>query len=82
MQFGYSANKDAFYFLDEEAAYRKSGCWQDDILPVTDEMWCEFVGQPPAGKERGAGKEGLPVWIDIPGFQDENKDADPTVVQD
>lgn len=75
MQFGYSAKKDAFYFLDEEAAYRESGYWQDDIVPVTDEVWCEFVGQPPAGKKRGAGKDGLPAWVDIPQSQELKKEV-------
>jgi len=74
MRFGYSAKKDAFYFLDEEAAYRANGYWQDDIIPVTDEIWREFVGQPPTGEKRGAGKDGLPAWIDIPDSQEESKD--------
>jgi len=75
MQFGYSANKNAFYFMDEEGAYRKNGYWQDDIIPVTNDIWSEFVGQPPAGKKRIAGKNGLPMWVDIPATQEGQEDA-------
>lgn len=65
MQIGFSAKRNAFYFLEDEAAYRKSGTWQDDIIPVSKDVWLRFVGDPPEGKERGAGKDGMPEWIDI-----------------
>ncbi len=65
MQMGFSAKSNTFYFLEEEAAYKKSGTWQDDIIPVSNDVWLRFVGDPPAGKERGAGKDGMPEWIDI-----------------
>lgn len=66
MTFGYSAKKNAFYLLDEEAAYRANGNWPDDVLPVSDEIWQKFAGNPPEGKQRVAGKEGMPVWVDLP----------------
>ncbi|WP_052250681.1 MULTISPECIES: tail assembly chaperone [Pantoea] len=66
MRFGYSAQVDAFYLLDEETAYKKSGTWREDIIPVSDEMWLKFISQPPEGKQRGPGKDGLPAWVDIP----------------
>lgn len=66
MQMGFSAKSNAFYFLDEEAAYRRNGIWQEDIIPVSDEVWQQFAGTPPEGKQRGSGKEGMPVWTDIP----------------
>lgn len=66
MQFGYSKEVDAFYFLDEEVAYRESGFWQDDIIPVSDEIWREFVREAPPGKKRGADTNGHPCWIDLP----------------
>lgn len=66
MQMGFSAKSNAFYFLDEEAAYRGNGIWQEDIIPVSDEVWQQFTGTPPEGKQRGSGKEGMPVWTDIP----------------
>jgi len=66
MTFGYSAKKNAFYLLDEEAAYRANGNWPDDVRPVSDEIWQKFAGTPPEGKQRVAGKEGMPVWVDLP----------------
>lgn len=66
MNIGYSAKENTFFLLDEEAAYRESGTWQDDIIPVPDDVWTRFIGEPPEGKQRGPGKDGLPAWIDIP----------------
>lgn len=70
MTFGYSAKKNAFYLLDEEAAYRANGNWPDDVRSVSDEVWQKFAGTPPEGKQRGPGKEGMPVWTDIPEQED------------
>ncbi|MDI9222505.1 tail fiber assembly protein [Pantoea sp. EA-12] len=66
MQFGYSEKTNAFYFMDEEDAYRGSGFWQEDIIPVTDEIWREFVSEALSGKKRGADAKGHPCWIDLP----------------
>lgn len=66
MQFGYSAETNTFYFLDEETTYRANGFWQEDIIPVSDEVWSEFVSDPPTGKQRGANEEGAPCWVDSP----------------
>lgn len=66
MNIGYSAKMNAFFLLDEEEAYRESGAWQNDILPVPDDIWMRFIGEPPQGKQRGPGEDGLPAWIDIP----------------
>lgn len=66
MNIGYSAKENTFFLLDEEAAYRESGTWQDDIIPVPDDVWTRFIGEPPEGKQRGPGKDGLPAWVDIP----------------
>jgi hypothetical protein len=65
MQTGYSAKVNAFFLLDEEAAYRNNGTWQDDIIPVSEAVWLEFVSEPPEDKERGAGQDGLPAWVDV-----------------
>lgn len=66
MNIGYSAKMNAFFLLEEEEAYRESGAWQNDILPVPDDVWIRFTGEPPEGKQRGPGEHGLPAWIDIP----------------
>jgi len=74
MRFGYSAKVNAFFLLDDEEAYRAGGTWQDDIIPVTEDVWRRFVSQPPEGKTRGAGKNGMPEWVDIP--DREKREAD------
>jgi len=66
MNIGYSAKTNTFFLIDEEAAYRKSGTWPDDIIPVPDDVWQRFISEPPEGKELGPGKDGLPAWVDIP----------------
>ncbi|EKM4700221.1 tail fiber assembly protein [Enterobacter roggenkampii] len=43
-----------------------SESWPDDAVEVTDEIFAEFSSDPPFGKMLGAGKDGLPAWIDIP----------------
>lgn len=70
MNIGYSVTKNIFFLLNEEAAYRESGTWQEDIIPVPDDVWLRFIGEPPEGKQRGAGKDGLPAWVDIPEQED------------
>ncbi len=74
MRFGYSAKVNAFFLLDDEEAYRAGGTWQDDIIPVTEDLWRRFVSQPPEGKTRGAEKNGMPGWVDIP--DREKREAD------
>lgn len=74
MRFGYSAKVNAFFWLDDEEAYRAGGTWHDDIIPVTEDVWRQFVIQPPEGKMRGAGKNGMPEWVDIP--DQDKKEAD------
>lgn len=70
MSFGYSKKTDAFYFLDEEVSYRENGQWSGDVIPVTDEIWCEFVREPPPGKQRGADEDGNPCWNNSPPLSD------------
>jgi len=65
MNIGYSAKKNTFFLIDEETAYRESGTWPDDIIPVPDDVWQRFISEPPEGKQRGPGKDGLPAWVDI-----------------
>lgn len=62
----FSAKNNAFYPVDMMDDYVSAGSWPDDGVDVTKEIFLEFAGVPPAGKERGVGENGLPVWVDIP----------------
>lgn len=59
------ANK-TFYSLLWKEEFDASESWPDDAVEVTDEIFAEFSSDPPFGKMLGAGKDGLPAWIDIP----------------
>lgn len=73
MQLGYSKTSDAFFFLDEEESYRQNGYWPEDIIPVNDIVWCEFVSEPPCGKIRGGDDDGNPCWVDLPPLSKDEK---------
>ena len=62
----YSAKNNAFYPVDMKEDYVAAGSWPDDGVDVSKEIFLEFAGISPAGKERGVGEDGLPEWIDIP----------------
>lgn len=62
----YSAKNNAFYPVDMKDDYEAAGSWPDDGVDVSKEIFLEFAGIPPAGKERGVGEDGMPVWVDIP----------------
>ncbi|MEG0234072.1 MAG: tail fiber assembly protein [Hafnia sp.] len=59
----YSPSKNLFYPIDLIVNYQNSGDWPDDGIEVEDEVYLEFVAhEPPEGKRRIAGDDGLPVW--------------------
>ncbi|KZQ18686.1 tail fiber assembly protein [Enterobacter roggenkampii] len=62
----YSAKNNAFYPVDMKEDYVAAGSWPDDGVDVSKEIFLEFAGISPAGKERGVGEDGMPVWVDIP----------------
>ncbi|EBC0455000.1 DUF4376 domain-containing protein [Salmonella enterica] len=63
----YSPSNNAFYPEDLKQVYIDAGTFPDDTVEVSDDVWLEFAGnQPPEGKQRAAGKDGLPCWVDIP----------------
>ncbi|HFL4661228.1 TPA: tail fiber assembly protein [Escherichia coli] len=65
MEYAYSARNNAFYPYSLREAYIASGTWPDDGVIVGEEIFLEYTN-PPAGKIRIAGKDGLPAWADIP----------------
>lgn len=61
----YSAKNDVFIPASFIAEYEKSGWDFSDAIDVDHDVYLEFIN-PPAGKVRVAGKDGLPAWEDIP----------------
>ncbi|EDR4261362.1 DUF4376 domain-containing protein [Salmonella enterica subsp. enterica] len=63
----YSPSKNAFYHESLKQVYADAGTLPDDTVEVGDEVWLEFAGNhPPEGKQRAAGSDNLPCWVDIP----------------
>ncbi|UBX29857.1 tail fiber assembly protein [Arsenophonus apicola] len=63
----YSAKENTFCPAQFKQDYIDAGSFPEDACEVSEEVWLEFAGNaPPDGKERIAGQNGLPVWVDIP----------------
>lgn len=62
----YSAANNAFYAGEFRGDYERAATWPDDALPVDDAVYAEFSGPPPAGMQRVAGPDGLPMWAPVP----------------
>lgn len=63
--FSYSSKNNIFYKNDLRKKYEENNSWPDDAIDVDDDVFSIFGAQlPPTGKVRGAGKNGLPVWVD------------------
>jgi hypothetical protein len=62
----YSAKSNSFYPLQLKSEYEQANSWPDDPVEVDDDIFVEFSGTPPEGKQRGAGSDGMPHWVDIP----------------
>ncbi|HAH9675416.1 TPA: tail fiber assembly protein [Escherichia coli] len=61
----YSSENNAFYAAELKSAYIEAGSWPNDALEVSDECFSEFTSEPPEGVVRGAGDDGLPLWLQI-----------------
>lgn len=66
MKVYYSPSNNAFYEEEHKEKYTDAGSWPDDLNPVTEDVFCEFGGNPPDGKTRAPGGDGFPVWVDVP----------------
>ncbi|EOA1532045.1 DUF4376 domain-containing protein [Salmonella enterica subsp. enterica serovar Braenderup] len=63
----YSPSQNVFYPEDLKEVYIDAGTFPDDTVKVSDDVWLEFAGNPPPeGRQRAAGHDGLPCWVDIP----------------
>ncbi|ELF7958775.1 DUF4376 domain-containing protein [Salmonella enterica] len=63
----YSPSQNAFYHESLKQVYIDAGTFPADTVEVSDDVWLEFAGtHPPEGKQRAAGSDNLPCWVDIP----------------
>ncbi|ECG5862943.1 DUF4376 domain-containing protein [Salmonella enterica subsp. enterica serovar Oranienburg] len=63
----YSPTQNTFYPDELKQVYIDVGTFPDDTVEVSDDVWLEFAGNhPPEGKQRAAGHDNLPCWVDIP----------------
>lgn len=66
MLYYYSAVKNAFFPDELKDAYQNAGNWPQDAAEVEESVFITYSASPPQGKQRAAGKNGLPCWVDIP----------------
>ncbi|EAW9708498.1 DUF4376 domain-containing protein [Salmonella enterica] len=66
MLYYYSAVKNAFFPDELKDAYQNAGNWPQDAAEVEESVFTTYSASPPQGKQRAAGKNGLPCWVDIP----------------
>lgn len=66
MLYYYSAVKNAFFPDELKDAYQNAGNWPQDAAEVEESVFTTYSAPPPEGKQRAAGKDGLPCWADIP----------------
>lgn len=63
----YSAKMNAFYPAAMRADYEASGSWPEDPVEVSEECFAEFaLAVAPEGKQREAGPDGMPRWVQVP----------------
>ncbi|ECK8872642.1 DUF4376 domain-containing protein [Salmonella enterica subsp. enterica] len=63
----YSPTQNTFYPDELKQVYIDAGTFPADTVEVSDDVWLEFAGNhPPEGKQRAAGSDNLPCWVDIP----------------
>lgn len=65
MNYIYSAINNSFYPSSMKDDYQRADTWPDDAVEVDDNIYLEFTAEPPKGKMRIAGEDGLPVWGDL-----------------
>ncbi|EJD6401178.1 tail fiber assembly protein [Providencia rettgeri] len=67
MNYYYSAAMNAFYLASMKQNYIDAGSFPDDVKEIEDDIFQQFsASEPPEGKMRVAGEDGLPTWTDIP----------------
>ena len=67
MSIYFSALENAFYSTELKNDYIAADSWPKDAAMVDYDVFLEFaLNEPPEGKRRVAGRDGLPAWADIP----------------
>lgn len=66
MSYWFSPKSNAFYPKALKDAYKNAGTLPDDLKDVSEDIFIEFSGMPPAGKIRSVDNEGFPCWADMP----------------
>lgn len=61
----FSAETLGFYPESMKPRYEATGTWPGDTKLCTNEQYLTYSKNPPEGKTRGAGDNGLPRWIDV-----------------
>lgn len=56
---------NSFYSLADKELYENAGTWPDNYIDVSDDIFAQFTGTPPAGKTLGS-VDGNPAWVKIP----------------
>lgn len=62
----YSAKHNSFFPLELKDDYINGIGWPEDAVEVTNSIYIEYSGEPPEGKIRVSGEDGMPEWDDIP----------------
>ncbi|YCI29835.1 tail fiber assembly protein [Erwinia sp. PK3-005] len=65
MSYWFSPEYNAFYPKALENAYKTAGTLPNDLRDVSDDVFIEYSGMPPAGKVRTSDNEGFPCWADM-----------------
>lgn len=72
-KYKYSASTNLRYLISLLPYYSDQSALPNDMVDISDEMAEEFFDNPrPTGKERTAGDDGLPCWVDTPADSHEN----------
>lgn len=64
VKYKYDAITNAFYPIALKASYTEVGLWPKEGVFV-DEYTFSVFQKPPKGKQRAAGNNGHPTWVDI-----------------
>jgi hypothetical protein len=64
--YAWSSKNNAFFPVGDLQEYSSAGWDLSDSKEVSGELFQEFIVQPPPGKQRGVGPDGMPAWVDLP----------------
>lgn len=64
MKYFYGNNN--FYPIVMQGDYEDAGLWPATGVACEEDVFSVYAGEPPTGKLRGTGTDGMPCWIDAP----------------